>query len=208
MERRDEESEEDEQCILARLSLVRLTKLEMIGVKCHSDKIDFDWPQQPRQIARLLRRDEIVLTQVRLKGIASLEGIQFVFNNGVLESPFFASVGSGPTSPESTQSESAIHTIDLNPDNRIIRQISITVNQLVLITRLEMRYAEGDVAFSHTFDSSACNGICFVQEIPEDHVLVGVYGRQHGLDITSIGFVTMLRSEENDDNLSEQNYDR
>ena len=45
MERRDEESEEDEQCILARLSLVRLTKLEMIGVKCHSDKIDFDWPQ-------------------------------------------------------------------------------------------------------------------------------------------------------------------
>ena len=45
MERRGEESEEDEQCVLARLSLVRLTKLEMIGVKCHSDKIDFDWPQ-------------------------------------------------------------------------------------------------------------------------------------------------------------------
>ena len=66
---------EDDKCIIAQLSLVRLTKLELIGVKCHSDKIDFDWPQKPRQIARLFRRDEFVLTQVRLKGISSLEGI-------------------------------------------------------------------------------------------------------------------------------------
>ena len=87
----------------------------------------------------LFRHEEITLTQVRLKGSNSLEGIQFIFNNGALESPFFASAGSGPPSQETTQSEGAVSTFNFS-DGRQIRKIRVTVNRMVLITRLEMSY--------------------------------------------------------------------
>lgn len=58
---------------LAQISHVRLTRLEMIGIKCHSDKYDFEWPKA-REIVHL-RYEKVVLTQVRLIGSSSLEGI-------------------------------------------------------------------------------------------------------------------------------------
>ena len=85
----------------------------MIGIKCHSDKYDFDWPT-PRQLVNLEPTLlPLVLTQVKLKGITSLEGIQLIFNNGALESPFFFSHDSQPPSPESTQTDSLVSTFDL-----------------------------------------------------------------------------------------------
>jgi len=75
------------------------------------------------------------------------------FNNGAFESPLISSVGSsGPHSSESTQSDASISTYELGDDGRMIGSIAVTVNRLVLITSLEMRYTDGEVAFNHFFD--------------------------------------------------------
>ena len=167
-----------------------------MGIRCHSDKLDFEWPTA-REIVHYVRRGELlVLTQVRLKGTTSLEGIQLVFNNGALESPFFSSVDSVPHSPESTQSDGYENTYEVGGNGRTIRQIIVSVSRLVLITSLEMRYSDGEVAFSHCFDPSTTpSATRFTQDIPDGHLLVGVYGRQHCLDITSLGFITMQRKQ-------------
>ena len=110
-------------------------------------------------------------------------------------------MGSLPLSPESTQSESNdVSLYDLNSSDdrggrrsrsrRTIREIAVTVNRLVLLTRLEMRYEGGEVAMSHTFDPNPDNAVEFTQKIAEGQVIAGLYGRLHCLDITSIGFVT------------------
>ena len=100
------------------------------------------------------------MTQIKLKGISSLEGIQFLFNNGsvTLESPFISSCesnGNSPQSFESTRLESEVITYNIE---KKIASIKVTVDKLVLITGLEMRYANGTVALSHTFDP---RGIAF-----------------------------------------------
>lgn len=78
------------------------------------------------------------------------------FNSGAFESPFISSIGSsGPHSPESTQSDASISTYEFGEDGRMVGSIIVTVNRLVLITSLEMRYTDGEVAFSHCFDPDA-----------------------------------------------------
>ena len=104
------------------------------------------------------------LTQIKLKGDSSLEGIQFLFNNGIrgtaLESPFISSCEN--FSSQSTEHESAISTYDLDRTKQI-SSVKLKVKGLVEITGFEMTYADGSVAVSHTFDS---RGVVFKQEIP------------------------------------------
>ena len=47
------EDDEDE-CTFDQINQLRLTKLEMIGIKCHSDKFDFDWPKKPLDFLQLI----------------------------------------------------------------------------------------------------------------------------------------------------------
>ena len=106
------------------------------------------------------------MTQIRLKGNSSLEGIQFLFNNGIggtaLESPFISSCEN--FSSQATEEDSVISTYDLDRTKQI-SSVKLTVLRLVMITGFEMRYTDGTVAVSHTFDSK---GVPFKQEIPSD----------------------------------------
>ena len=96
------------------------------------------------------------MSEVRLKGIASLEGIQLVFNNGAITSPFFCrdSDDEGASGSEpSTQPESFPYCYQLDMD-REIKSITVTLERLIFITGIEFRYDnEGEnVAFSHHFN--------------------------------------------------------
>ena len=48
------EDDEQDECIIDQINQLKLTKLEMIGIKCHSDKFDFDWPKSPLDFVQLM----------------------------------------------------------------------------------------------------------------------------------------------------------
>ena len=48
------EDDEQDECIIDQINQLKLTKLEMIGIKCNSDKFDFDWPKSPLDFVQLL----------------------------------------------------------------------------------------------------------------------------------------------------------
>ena len=118
-----------------------LHKLPQLGVKCHATKCDFEWPVV-RDVRTLKGQLPLRLTQVKLKGVTSLEGIQFVFNGGACESPFINAADSEPHSPESTQQESLVHVFDVDQDRRIAA-IIVTIDRHVVITGLELLYEGG-----------------------------------------------------------------
>lgn len=134
---------------------VKLTKLPLMGIKVHPDKFDFEWPKADHngRVEQLLHLQGMArLTQIKLKGVTSLEGIQFILDSGTITSPFICPADNEPVSSQSTQLDSNINTYDID-SSRHIKTIKVTIDRHVLITGLELLYDDGGVAMSHKFDS-------------------------------------------------------
>mmetsp|Transcript_30673 Transcript_30673/g.37958 ORF Transcript_30673/g.37958 Transcript_30673/m.37958 type:complete len:110 (+) Transcript_30673:596-925(+) len=94
------------------------------------------------------------LSEVRLKGVSSLEGIQLVFENCAVSTPFFCREGDSEESgsEQSTQLDYAPRCYKIDP-SKTIGAINVTLDRLTLITALGLSYSDNKIAFSHSFDS-------------------------------------------------------
>jgi len=157
--------------------------MEIFGNIPSSDVDSFRWPSK-EILENLKLKKPLRLTKVMTrKGDSSLGGIKLCFE-GDIESPLF------DITTETKPMDS--HEIK----NQVIKQISARVNPCssgTYINNIKFKYADGTE--QNVFKETSTNGTVHTRDIPDNHVIVGMYAHKKSNDqykrIHSVGFILM-----------------
>ena len=156
-----------------------MIKLKNFGAKLTPNSLNFEWPTRD-VVERLSLDSPPKLSAIRTKRHQNgkLTAISMVFDGG-LNSPWFDA--------NHASASDQISTIQLG--GRSISKVTIHTNN---DSTYKLKF-EHEGGIQSIYDKGSNNSSSRVQEIPQDHFIVGIYGRIAGKELNCLSFI--LREE-------------